>query len=170
MNEGTVLTLDEAIKHCEEIASDSCKNDLCSANHKQLAEWLKDYSVLLQAKAENRLVILPSKSDEIIRIVERALHIKLYDWQKAYITGVSDYVAPGRVSGKTTAYMVKLCLSKGEPIDLTKRSEAERYADEYHGHAYPDWFKSELWNVHYELERIGGLRLRTIIFAKPKMR
>ena len=32
---------------------------------------------LAKAKSENRLVILPSKSDEIIRIVERALRISL---------------------------------------------------------------------------------------------
>lgn len=34
-----MMTLDEAIKHCEEVAS--CKNDDCGAEHKQLAEWLK---------------------------------------------------------------------------------------------------------------------------------
>ena len=129
-----------------------------------------EISALAKAKDENRLLILPSKSDEIIRIVERALHITLYDWQKAYITGVADYVMPGRASGKTTAYMVKLCISEGEPIDLSKRSEVERYVDGYHSHNYPDWFKHELWNVYRELERIGGLRLRTIIFAKPKAR
>lgn len=125
---------------------------------------------LAKAKAENRLIILPSESEEIIRIVELALRIELYDWQKAYITGASGYVMPGRVSGKTTAYMIKLCISKGEPIDLTKRSEVERYADGFHGHAYQDCFKHELWNIYSELKRIGGLRLRTIIFSKPRGR
>lgn len=35
------MTLDEAIKHCEEIAESQC--DECGLEHKQLAEWLKDY-------------------------------------------------------------------------------------------------------------------------------
>lgn len=121
---------------------------------------------LAKAKAEGILVILPSKSDEIIRIVELALRIKLYDWQKAYITGVSGYLMPGRASGKTTAYMIKLCLSDGEPIDLTKGKEIERYIDEICGSHYFDWFKRELWNIYAELKRVGGLKLRKIYFSE----
>jgi len=34
------MTLDEAIKHCEEIAYSKC--DKCGEEHKQLAEWLKE--------------------------------------------------------------------------------------------------------------------------------
>ena len=59
------LTLEEAIKHCEEISDDKCVNQRCNNEHKQLAEWLKDYSSLIQAKKENRLVILPSNSNQI---------------------------------------------------------------------------------------------------------
>jgi len=32
-------TLDEAIKHCEEVANSSCSD--CAAEHRQLATWLK---------------------------------------------------------------------------------------------------------------------------------
>jgi hypothetical protein len=32
------MTLDEAIKHCNEVAESNC--DDCGAEHKQLAEWL----------------------------------------------------------------------------------------------------------------------------------
>lgn len=39
------MTLDEAIKHCEEVA-DRCAvtdgNRECEDNHRQLAEWLKE--------------------------------------------------------------------------------------------------------------------------------
>ena len=35
-----MMTLDEAIKHCEEIADSKC--DTCGAEHKQLVEWLKE--------------------------------------------------------------------------------------------------------------------------------
>lgn len=123
---------------------------------------------LARDKTEGRLAILPSKSDEIIRIIELALRIKLYDWQKAYITGASNYVMPGRTSGRTTAYMVKLCLSEGEPIDLTKQREIERYADAIHGSKYFDWFKHHLWDIYSELERVGGLKFRKIYFSEKE--
>ena len=38
-----MMTLEEAIKHCEEKA---CGNTECSAEHKQLAEWLKELQEL----------------------------------------------------------------------------------------------------------------------------
>lgn len=34
------MTLDEAIKHAQEIADKSC--DQCAEDHRQLAEWLKE--------------------------------------------------------------------------------------------------------------------------------
>jgi hypothetical protein len=40
------MTLDEAIKHAEEVADSDCYNDKqfkCADEHRQLAEWLKDY-------------------------------------------------------------------------------------------------------------------------------
>ena len=39
------MTLDEAIKHCEEVAdgmTEQGKCAECAAEHKQLAEWLKE--------------------------------------------------------------------------------------------------------------------------------
>lgn len=39
------MTLDEAIKHTEEVANGKC--DKCAEEHRQLAEWLKDYKRLL---------------------------------------------------------------------------------------------------------------------------
>lgn len=38
------MTLDEAIKHCEEVADSKC--DECGAEHRQLAEWLKELKEL----------------------------------------------------------------------------------------------------------------------------
>ena len=34
------MTLDKAIKHCEEVAKEKC--DKCGEEHQQLAEWLKE--------------------------------------------------------------------------------------------------------------------------------
>lgn len=39
-----VMTLDEAIAHCEEVAKSLCGE--CAKQHKQLAEWLKELKEL----------------------------------------------------------------------------------------------------------------------------
>lgn len=65
--EKRMMTLDEAIVHCEEVADYDCYNDKemkCANEHRQLAEWLKEYKELksLQTakkpkwKAEDRFV------------------------------------------------------------------------------------------------------------------
>ena len=36
------MTLDEAIKHCEKVASRCTTNRFCAEEHRQLAEWLKE--------------------------------------------------------------------------------------------------------------------------------
>ena len=44
------MTLDEAIKHCEEVAN-KCDTE-CAKEHRQLAEWLKDYKRLLEQQPQ----------------------------------------------------------------------------------------------------------------------
>lgn len=44
INTAETMTLDEAIKHAEEVGN-AC--DKCAKEHRQLAEWLKDYKRLL---------------------------------------------------------------------------------------------------------------------------
>ena len=43
------MNLEDAIQHCEEVANDraGCCED-CVEEHRQLAEWLKDYKRLLE--------------------------------------------------------------------------------------------------------------------------
>lgn len=47
------MTLDEAIKHCEEVANDraGCCED-CAEEHRQLAEWLKELRVFKARKGQ----------------------------------------------------------------------------------------------------------------------
>ena len=45
------MTLDEAIKHCEEVADTKCNE--CGNEHRQLAEWLKE---LKQLKEQTRWI------------------------------------------------------------------------------------------------------------------
>ena len=44
------MTLDEAIKHCEDVANDraGCAND-CVEEHGQLVEWLKELKAYREA-------------------------------------------------------------------------------------------------------------------------
>lgn len=48
------MTLDETIKHAEEVADYDCYNEKqlkCADEHKQLAEWLRDYKRLKEQEA-----------------------------------------------------------------------------------------------------------------------
>lgn len=124
-----------------------------------------------QAEADGALMRLPSRSDEVISIIERAMHFKLYDWQKAFITGVSDYVMPGRTSGKTMARIIRQCLSDGEPIHLYPgHRDFVECTDEDHGSHYRDWYRHQVIDIYRELERYGGLKLRTIYFTEESAR
>lgn len=49
------MDLDEAIKHCEEVADTPCFTDeeaRCYSEHRQLAEWLKELKAYKDARAE----------------------------------------------------------------------------------------------------------------------
>ena len=45
------MTLNEAIKHCEEIA---CKHNECALEHQQLANWLKELKNLKENKPKSQ--------------------------------------------------------------------------------------------------------------------
>lgn len=49
------LTLDEAIKHCEE--KTDCTQ--CGEEHRQLAEWLRELQKYRELKEQGRLIVLP---------------------------------------------------------------------------------------------------------------
>ena len=53
------MTLDEAIKHCEE---KSCSGSICSEEHKQLGEWLKELKQYRNIWKDN--TEYPSEKDE----------------------------------------------------------------------------------------------------------
>ena len=46
------MTLDEAIKHCEEVAEKDCICEECASEHRQLAEWLKELQNYQTAREE----------------------------------------------------------------------------------------------------------------------
>lgn len=63
------MTLDEAIKHCEEVAMEKCKlsdsysfeEHKCGEEHRQLAKWLKE---LKQLREQTRWIPVSERSPE----------------------------------------------------------------------------------------------------------
>lgn len=120
---------------------------------------------LLDADAEGRVIILPTKAQEQRALVERALSIRLLDWQVAYIWGDSGYLMPGRGTGKTLAHVIRLCLSQGEPLHMYRQGKHYQLCDEYHGPEYPGIFREYVRDTYMKLQLYGGLELRTIYFS-----
>ena len=99
-----MMTLESAIKHCEEVAEEQeklCKvNDSfnfsqpkwkeCANEHRQLAEWLKDYkrlkkqeSVLDKIKAEiNNLTVYYTTKDKGINLISQKAVNRIFDKYK----------------------------------------------------------------------------------------
>jgi hypothetical protein len=127
---------------------------------------------ILRAEKDGRLIILPCRNDEIIHAIEISLRIKLNDWQKAYIFGSSSYLMPGRMTGRTTAYMLRLILSSEEtPIYLFRQRILREVCDEDHGPIYYDWFKQQLKDIYWILSNpCLKLKLRKIYFSEKECR
>lgn len=106
---------------------------------------------------------------EILCKAERALGIKLYEWQRAYLTDEPIKISisiMGRVQGHTTAYILKLLLEDTEAaaLDLTsRRAIAEvmdwwsfsTYHNRYSNIGYADWFKRMLVDIKRCLHDAG---------------
>lgn len=86
-----MMTIDEAIKHCEEVAekydtelnlincgisNESCDNCLeCASEHRQLAEWLKKLKAYEEAKEKIELKAEKCPQDEIRYGMRSALYV-----------------------------------------------------------------------------------------------
>lgn len=143
--------------------SQSCPNCLVSVGVHYLPSASR-IAELLQADMEGRVILLPTKAQEQRLLVEAALGIRLLDWQVAYIWGESSYLMPGRGTGKTLAYTIRLCLSHGRPLHMYPAGEHWGIVDEDHGKAYHRIFRDCVRDTYSKLRLIGGLKLRTIYF------
>lgn len=87
--------------------------------------------------------------------IEKALGIELYDHQASYLLGRGP-LQPGRHTGKTIAFCIRLALSDGPPLDLRT---PELYADELglrdHRRYSRDFFKKEFLKIRDKLKNYG---------------
>lgn len=120
---------------------------------------------LLDADAQGRVIILPTKAQEQRALVERALNIRLFDWQVAYIWGGSKYLMPGRATGKTLANVIRVCLSQGEPLHMYVGGKHQWVCDGVHGPEYLKIYREYVRDTYRKLQLYGGLELRTIYFS-----
>ena len=62
------MTLEEAIKHCEEKEKEQALNGCfaCAEEHKQLTEWLKDYKRLLEERPQGEWIKHSTYKDVLI--------------------------------------------------------------------------------------------------------
>ena len=89
------MTIDDAIKHCEEVAdgfTEQGKCAECAAEHRQLAEWLKELkqlkeqefcedainrqAVLERLKREEKILYTPTGMNYLIRVIEEMPSVK----------------------------------------------------------------------------------------------
>lgn len=91
-------------------------------------------------------------SSELIKQVEQALKIELYECQKDYILNGYLACANEKCTGKTTAYCIKLLLTEGEPIKMWSFEATASYIDDTHsGVGYKDWFRRYLASIYKKL-------------------
>ena len=79
------MTLEEAIKHCKDIAL-TCTNKECALDHFQLLKWLQEYSNMLEKQGEKKPAVIIPKfriGDEIKTSNEESLTITKID-EKGY--------------------------------------------------------------------------------------
>ena len=78
------LTLDEAIRHCEE--KTDCTQ--CGEEHRQLAEWLRELQKYKDLEEQGRLVILPEDEEKVQAMNEKLL--ELTDITEAALKGAEN--------------------------------------------------------------------------------
>lgn len=112
--------------------------------------------------------------EEIILKIEELFKFKLYPWQKEYLFDefeYGDYIPTGRKVGRTFIYMVKLCLSEGDPIKMYRWCDQQKHVDMYFKSqaAYNRWFVQELRYIYRALKS-ANFKLRTIYFTELEYR
>ncbi len=90
----------------------------------------------------------------ILDQVEKALDIKLYDWQRTYILGREWQVPKSeRHTGRTLAYTIKLLAFHDKPI---RKKVLHNYADTPgRGMRYCQWYRRYALEINEKLTAAG---------------
>lgn len=136
----------------------------------RVKEWVKFQHDKKRARKEAAAAAI------VIKGIERALGIELYEWQRLYIiTGIWQ-PPEGRVQGRTLAYILRLLLDNSKPLLMYEPAEVRVYADNPFMDAqhrqvpryYADWFRHELIGI-YEQLRAAGVETREVILNKSRI-
>lgn len=91
-------------------------------------------------------------TEESIPLIEKALGFELYEWQRAYLLGESCTIPSGRVTGRTTAYVVRLLLTNEQPINI--KFDAMKYKD-HPSVGYTHFFRNYMREIDEKLTAVG---------------
>lgn len=61
--------------------------------------------------------------NELIRKIEKAFGLSLYDWQKSYLKDESDFIPNGRTNGKTFVVCLRTILTGDKKVKKTDLSK-----------------------------------------------
>lgn len=105
---------------------------------------------------KSNVSVIQNVSECCFPLIEKALGFELHENQKCHLRG-DAYFYHGRAAGRTTAYCIKLALSSGDPLDV---SRPEHYADmqgELSGYkTYARrFFLNEFMDIREKLKDIG---------------
>lgn len=101
--------------------------------------------------------------DNTIKLIEEALDVTLYHYQKLYLTDpdiVPDSFFMDRQTGSTFVFCIRLALIEGEPLDFVKTKIVDDY---YLRGWYRDWFEKCFYNIWKKL-KYKGLSVREANF------
>lgn len=91
-----------------------------------------------------------------IPLIENCLNFKLYDYQKKYLLNEPHNFPLGRCTGRTTAFCIKLALSDGEPLNISKPEEFSdmRHLSNHVSYAR-GFFRYEFMEIREKLNNAG---------------
>ena len=75
-----MITLEEAIKHCKDIAL-SCTNKECALEHFQLLKWLQEYSNMLEKQGEQKPAEWSEEDENNINSIISRLEVDISYWE-----------------------------------------------------------------------------------------
>lgn len=112
---------------------------------------------------------------DLLNSIEKALDIKLYEWQRKYLLEepmLLDMRITGRATGKTLVWVIKQLFESREPLDLSDKTGIMKSSDWWccevdiyraRSHPYAGWYKNYVKKIYQTLND-KGIQTREVIF------